>query len=156
MRIPRVLFVCTYNGSRSRIAEEFTKQLSLGKIEAYSSSFESGKIGPLPIAVMKEIGIELPMTAPKSVFDRHRQKEIFDYVVTLCHETTKEQCSVFKANVDVCFAKNAERLSWSIPDFKSLSGTDEERTAEARKIREQIKREVLAFLSRIGIETGLA
>jgi protein-tyrosine-phosphatase len=74
MKIPRVLFVCTFSGARSLIAEKFVNQLAQGKIEAYSSSFESGKIGPFPIAVMKEIGIDLPADAPKSVWDRYMEK----------------------------------------------------------------------------------
>jgi arsenate reductase len=152
MRRLRVLFVCTYHGARSWIAEAFTKQLAPGKIEAYSSSFEPGKIGALSIAVMKEIGIDLPTEAAKSVFDRYKEKEVFDYVITLCHEATTEQCPVFQTNVDVLYAKKAERLSWSIPDFKSLKGTDEERLAEARKIRDLIKRKVIKFLSQVGID----
>jgi len=48
---------------------------SSGRIEAYSSSFESGKIGPLPVVVMKEEGIDLPTVAPKSVYDRYMEKK---------------------------------------------------------------------------------
>jgi arsenate reductase len=157
MKIPRVLFVCTYFGTRSLIAEKFTKQLASGKIEAYSSSFESGKISPLAIAVMNEIGINLPTNAPKSVWDRFMDKEAFDWVVTLCDETSSgQQCPIFKENVDGLYAENAKRLSWSVPAFDSLSGTDEEQKAGARKIRDQIKSEVLKFLSRIGIEADIA
>ncbi|MCJ7772218.1 MAG: hypothetical protein MUP22_03675, partial [Desulfobacterales bacterium] len=88
MGIKKVLFVCTYHGARSRIAQEFIKQRAPGKIEARSSCFEPGKIGPLPIEVMREIGIFLPTKAPKSVFDRYKNKDVFDYVISLCHETT--------------------------------------------------------------------
>jgi arsenate reductase len=152
MKIQRVLFVCTFSGARSLIAEKFTNQLAHGKIEAYSSSFESGKIGPLPIAVMKEIGIDMPTDAPKSVWDRYVEKESFNWVVTLCHEISGlQQCSIFRENVDDLYAVNAKILSWSVPPFNSLSGSDEEKKAGARKIRDQIKGEVLTFLSQIGI-----
>ncbi len=154
MKKPRVLFVCTYRGARGMIAEEFAKKLAPGKIDAYSSSFEPGTIGNLPIAVMKEVGIDLPKEAAKPVFARYKDKETFDYVITLCHKTTTEQCPVFTTNVDVLYAKKAERLSWSIPDFSSLKGTEEEKKIEARKIRDQIKENLLAFLSQIGIEAN--
>src|SRR4030042_1290948 len=91
MKTLRVLFVCTYCGTRSLIAEKLTNRLAPGKIEAHSSSFESGKINPLAIAVMKEVDIDLPTDAPKSVWDRFVEKEAFDWVVTLCDETSSGQ-----------------------------------------------------------------
>jgi arsenate reductase len=152
MKNKRVLFVCTFSGARSLIAEKFTNQFAHGKIEAYSSSFESGKIGLLPIAVMKEIGIDLPTDPPKSVWDRYMDKEAFDWVVTLCHEISGlQQCPIFKENVDDLYAGNARLLSWSVPPFSSLGGSDEEKKAGARKIRDQIKHEVLTFLFQLGI-----
>ena len=156
MKREKILFVCTYNGARSRIAEEFVKRSAPDKIEAYSSCFESGEIGPLPIEVMREVGISLPTEAPKSVFKRFKEREVFDYVITLCHEATTEQCPVFKTSVDTLYAKKAQRISLSIPDFKSLSGTKEERKARAREIRDLIKSEVISFLARIGIDADIA
>ena len=156
MEKKKVLFVCTYNGARSRIAEEFIKRSAPDKIAAHSSCFESGRIGPLPINIMREVGINLSDEAPKSVFERFKNKEVFDYVITLCNETAKEQCPVFKTNVDTLYAKKAKRISWSIPDFKSLSGTEEERKAGARKIRDRIKSEVISFLTQIGIDVTMA
>jgi arsenate reductase len=152
----KVLFVCTYHGARSRIAEEFIKRSAPGKIEAHSSCFESGKIGPLPIDVMREVGIDLSEESPKSVFERHKERGIFDYVISLCHEATTEQCPIFKTNVDALYEKEAERISWSVPDFKSLSGTEEEKKAGARDIRDKIKSEVISFLTRIGIDAETA
>jgi len=156
MERKKVLFVCTYQGARSRIAEEFIKRSASSKIEAHSSCFESEKIGPLPIEVMREVGIDLPAEAPKSVFERYKERDVFDFVITLCHEAATEQCPIFKTSVDTLYAKKAERISWSIPDFKSLSGTEEERKAGAREIRDKIKSEVIAFLARIGIDAEIA
>ena len=67
----RVLFVCTYHGARAIIAEEFTKQYAGGRIDVFSSCFEQGKIGKLPINVMNEIGVEISSESPKTVFDRY-------------------------------------------------------------------------------------
>ena len=125
MKTLRVLFVCTYCGTRSLIAEKLTNRLAPGKIEAHSSSFESGKINPLAIAVMKEVDIDLPTDAPKSVWDRFVEKEAFDWVVTLCDETSSgQECPIFRENVDGLYAENAKRLSWSVPPFDSLSGSN--------------------------------
>jgi len=59
-------------------------------------------------------------------------------------------------NIDVLYAKKAERISWSVPDFKSLSGTDEEKKAEAGKIRDKIFSEIVSFLAQIGIDAEIA
>jgi protein-tyrosine-phosphatase len=79
---------------------------------------------------MREVGIDLSAEAPKSVFERHKERGIFDYVISLCHEATTEQCPIFKTNVDALYAKEAETISWSVPDFKSLSGTEEKKRLE--------------------------
>ena len=156
MERKKVLFVCAYHGARSLIAEEFAKQIAPEKIEVYSSCFDPRKIGPLPIDVMREVGIDLPAESPKSVFERHKEGDVFDYVISLCHEATNEKCPRFKLNIDALYAKMAETFSWSIPDFKPLSGTEEERKAGARKIRDKIKSEVISFLAQIGIDTEIA
>ena len=152
MTKPRVLFACTHNGARSRIAEEFTKRYAQGRVEVYSASFESEKIGPIPVEVMNEVGIELPTSSPKSVFEWFKTKEKFDYVVSISDPFAQEQASIFTSSVDSLYHKTARRFSWIIPNFRALSGTDEEKKAKARKIRGQIKAEVCNFLSALGVE----
>lgn len=152
MEKKKVLFVCTFSGARSRIAEAFVKLFASEKIEAHSSCFEEGRIGSLPLSIMREVGVDLSAEAPKSVFRRYKEKEIYDYVISLCHEATTKHCPIFKSNIDLLYAKEAERLSWSIPDFRSLEGTEDERRNGARHIRDKIKSEVITFLSRIGID----
>jgi arsenate reductase len=155
MERKKVLFVCTYQGARAIIAEEFVKQIAPGKIEAYSSCFDPGKITRLPIDVMREVGITISSESPKSVFERYRDGEVFDYVITLCFEATTELCPVFHKSVDTMYAKEAEMISWAIPNFLSLRGTEEEKKDGARAIRDEIKSEVISFLNRIGIEAKI-
>ena len=156
MKRKKVLFVCTYHGARSRIAEEFAKQSAPGKIKAYSSCFDPRKIGPLPIDVMREVSIDLPAESPKPIFKRHKERDVFDYVISLCHEVSKEQCPLFKRYVYALYGKKAEMISWSIQDFKSCSGTEEEKKAGGRIIRDKIKSEVVSFLAQIGIDAEIA
>ena len=156
MERKKVLFVCTYHGARSRIAEEFVKRIAPGRIEAYSSCFDPFKISPLPIDVMREVGIDLPTESPKPIFYRHKERDFFDYVICLCHEVSTEQCPLFRRSIKALYARKAETLSWSIPDFKSLSGTEKEREAGGRVIRDKIKSEVILFLVQIGIGAEIA
>jgi arsenate reductase len=152
----RVLFVCTHNGARSRIAEEFTKLAASGRVEAYSASFESNNTGPLPVSVMKEVGVELQTSPPQTVFEGFKDEETFDYVITLCDPASNEEVSIFLSNLDTLYHTTAQRLNWSIPNFRSLSGTDEDRKVKARQIRDRIKAEVLNFLSQVGIDSDVA
>ena len=155
MERKKVLFVCTYHGARSRIAQEFTRQIAPERIEAYSACFAPWIIGSLPIDVMREVGIDLPAESPMPVVERHKRKHVFDYVISLCHEISTEQCPLFKRYIDALYAKKVETISWSIPDFKLLSGTEEEKEAGARKIRDKIKSEVISFLAQIGIDAEI-
>ena len=155
MKILRILFVCTHNGARSRIAEEFTKLAASGRIEVYSSSFESDKIGSLPVSAMKEVGVLLETSPPKSIFERSRDREEFDYIIAICDPASSEQVQVFISAVDTLYKKTAQRLIWSIPNFRSLSGTDEEKKEGARQIRDRIKKEILLFLASLNIESNL-
>ena len=148
----RVLFVCTHNGARSRIAEEFARRAAAERIEVYSASLESDRIGPLPVSVMNEVGIALPTAPPKSVFDRYRDHERFDHVIALCDPTSSEQVSVFLANVDALYDDTTKRMNWAIPNFRSLGGTEEEKMAGARQIRDRIKAQVLAFLFQLRLD----
>jgi arsenate reductase (thioredoxin) len=149
MERKKVLFVCTYHGARSRIAEEFANQIAPGRIEACSSCFDPGRIDPLPIDVMREVGIDLPAESPKPLFTRHKERDVFDYVIVVCYEPSKEQCPLFRKSIDVLYARKAKTISWSIPDFSWLSGTEEKRKAGARKIRDKIKSEVVSFLKKL-------
>lgn len=151
---PRVLFVCTYYGARSLFAEGFCRQLAADKLMPFCSGFEVGKIGPRIIALMTEVGIVPAMPALRTVFERHRQNEVFDYVVTLCHEVSTEECPVFQNCVDTMYAKEARRVQWSIEDFYSIEGEGEDWLMAAREIRDSIKMEVIKLIARIDSDAG--
>jgi arsenate reductase len=150
----RILFVCSHHGARARIAAHFARTHSAGAVEALSSCFEEGRIGPLPIAVMKELGVDISADPPATVFERHRNNEVFDYVITLCYEATTKQCPIFRTNVDDLYARQAEHRSWSITGFKTLKGSEEERLAAAREIRDRIEAQVRRLLEDLGVDAG--
>jgi arsenate reductase len=105
---------------------------------------------------MKEVGVELQTSPPQTVFEGFKDEETFDYVITLCDPASNEEVSIFLSNLDTLYHTTAQRLNWSIPNFRSLSGTDEDRKVKARQIRDRIKAEVLNFLSQVGIDSDVA
>ena len=145
----RVLFVCTFFGGRARIAELYARKMGLEHIDVYSSGFESGTLGGLPVQVMEEAGFEFSTVPLTTVFDRYASNETFDYVITLCHEASTEKCPVFRGSVDMIYGEQAQILGWSVLDFLALKGVPDEKLDGARKIRDRIKAEVYEFLSQI-------
>lgn len=146
----RVLFVCNEHGARSRIAERFAREDARELIEASSAAFDPKRIGGgPPIEAMAEVEMKFPSEAVPSVFDLYREGRTYDYVVTMCREATSATCPEFQRSVNAMFKQEAVRLAWEVPDFKTLEGSDEERQAEARRIRDQIRELVGRLRERI-------
>ena len=131
MKKIKVLFVCIHNSARSQIAEAFLKQIGSDRFEVESAGFEPGKLNPLAVEVMKEVGIDISGNKTKSVFGFFKQGRLYDYVVTVCDESSGQQCPIFPGIV--------KRLHWSFADPSSFSGSNEEKLDQTRKVRDQIR-----------------
>jgi len=59
---------------------------------------------------------------------------LFSYVVTLCDEAAAEQCPFYP---DI-----AQRLHGSFPSPSRFGGSEEEKLAEVRKIRDSIRKKI--------------
>ena len=127
----RVLFVCIHNSARSQMAEAFLKQLGDDRFEVESAGIEPGKLNPLVVASMQEIGIDISGNKTKEVFDFIKAGTLFNYVITVCDETSAERCPIFPGITT--------RLHWGFPDPSVLQGSDDEILLEIRKIRDDIK-----------------
>jgi arsenate reductase (thioredoxin) len=138
----RVLYVCVQNSARSQMAEALTGQRCGPEVHAYSAGLEPGTLNPLAVAVMQEIGVDLSLTQTKSVFDMYRAGMLFNYVVTVCDEASAERCPVFPGIT--------KRLHWSFPDPAAFQGTQEDRLAQARAVRDEIKAKVEELCAFIG------
>ena len=149
MNKTRVLFVCTYFGGRARIAELYSEQMGFSQVEFASSGFEAGALGELPLRVMEEVGFSFSTDPLTTVFERYSNSETFDYVITLCHDASTEDCPMFRDSVDIVYGRDAQIIGWSIPDFFTLKGSPEEKLAGAREIRDMIKVKVLALFKPI-------
>src|ERR1041384_4596385 len=101
----KVLFVCIHNSARSQMAEAFLNQLCGGVFEAHSAGIEPGKLNPVVVEAMREIGIDLSGNKTKPVSDMFKEGKAFAYVITVCDETSAERCPVFP--------DGTTRLHWS-------------------------------------------
>src|ERR1700733_2820080 len=65
----KVLFVCIHNSARSQMAEAFMNRMCGGEFEAHSAGIEPGKLNPLVVEVMGELGLDLSGNQTKAVTD---------------------------------------------------------------------------------------
>ena len=107
-----------------------------GEYEVESAGTKPSLVRPEAIAVMKEIGIDISGHRSKSVGEFEGQP--FDYVVTVC-DNARDNCPVFPAGT--------ERIHWSFEDPAAVQGTEQERQAAFRRIRDQIHDNVKAFFA---------
>jgi arsenate reductase (thioredoxin) len=131
----RVLFLCTHNSARSQMAEGLLRALAGDRFEAMSAGTEATRLRPLAVRTMEEIGVDISDQESKSL-DRYL-KEPFDYVITVCDDAN-EACPFFPGA--------QSRLHWSFEDPSKAEGTEEERLAVFRSVRDQIRERIEANL----------
>jgi len=140
----KVLFVCIHNSARSQMAEAYLNNLAPERFEAESAGLEPGTLNPLAVTVMKEEGIDISGNRTKDVYEFLEQGRRYAFVITVCDETAAERCPVFPGP--------GTRLHWGFADPGALTGTEEERLAATRKIRDQIRQQVEEFLRAKALE----
>jgi arsenate reductase len=130
----KVLFICIHNSARSQMAEAFLRQKCGEELDVDSAGLEPGTLNPIVVEAMQEIGINISGNKTKGVFDIIKSGKRFDYVVTVCDETSAERCPIFPGVT--------QRLHWSFADPSSFKGPHEERLAKTREVRDAIKAKV--------------
>ena len=113
------------------MAEALLKQHCGEFFEVESCGIRPGKLNPFAVAVMNEIGIDISQNKTKDIFPFIRMQPTFDYVITVCDESKGQNCPDFP--------RTTTKLQWSFPDPASFTGTDEERLARTREVRDAIK-----------------
>ncbi|BAP55165.1 low molecular weight phosphotyrosine protein phosphatase [Thioploca ingrica] len=139
----KVLFVCVHNSARSQMAEAWLNHFGGEQFEAESAGLSPGTLNPLVVKVMQEVGIDISHKKTRAVFDLFQTGRLFAYVITVCDETSAEKCPVFPGI--------AKRLHWSFPDPAALTGTEEEKLAKTREIRDLIKVKIANWCQEMGV-----
>ena len=127
----RILFVCTHNSARSQMAEGLLRHLAGDRFEAHSAGTEATLVRPLAIRAMGEIGVDISGQESKTL-ERYLG-EPFDFVITVCDEAN-EACPFFPGATN--------RLHWSFEDPSRAEGTEEERLAIFRRVRDEIREHI--------------
>jgi arsenate reductase len=117
------------------MAEALFRHEAGDRLRVYSAGTKPSIVRPEAIAVMNEIGIDISGHRSKSVDEFVGQD--LDYVITVC-DNAKESCPVFPART--------LRMHWPFEDPAAVQGSDEDRKAAFRKVRDQIHARIMAFL----------
>jgi arsenate reductase len=138
MKKTRVLFICVHNSARSQMAEAFLNEFSADRFAAESAGLEPGVLNPLVVQAMAEIGIDISAKTPRSAYDLLRQGKWYGWVITVCDESQAEACPIFPGA--------GQRRHWSFPDPAAFNGSEEEKLAQVRLLRDRICEKVKEWL----------
>jgi arsenate reductase (thioredoxin) len=133
----RVLILCTGNSARSQMAEGLLQSDGgSDRFEVFSAGTHPSRVRTEAIEAMREVGIDISAHRSKSVDEFVGQE--FDYLITVC-DNAREDCPVFPGGV--------ERIHWSFDDPAAAQGNEEARLAEFRRVRDEIRARLKAFIS---------
>jgi arsenate reductase len=138
--IKRVLILCTGNSARSQMAEGLLRSLGRDWFEVRSAGTQPSIVRPEAIAVMLELGIDISSHRSKHL--REFDGQHFDYVITVC-DHANESCPIFP--------DDTERIHWSVPDPAAVDGSETERLAAFRRVRDALAEMFRAFIDSRGV-----
>lgn len=134
---PTILILCTGNSCRSHLAEGILRAAAGDILEVQSAgSKPAGYVHPLAIQVMSEIGIDISNHVSKHM-NTFLNREV-ETVITVCGNAD-QACPVFPGQVN--------RYHWGFDDPAHATGTDDEKLAVFRRVRDEIRRAFEAYAS---------
>jgi arsenate reductase len=141
MKKKRVLILCTGNSARSQMAEGLLRHDAGESFDVESAGTKPSQVRPEAITVMKEIGVDISRHRSKSVDEFSGQN--FDCVLTVC-DNAKESCPIFPGKT-VTIHRNFE-------DPAARQGSEEERFAVFRRVRDEIRDYLREFMNQVAPE----
>jgi arsenate reductase len=132
----KVLILCTGNSCRSQMAEGLVNNLIGDEWKAYSAGTKpSGYVHPMAIKAMAELGIDISSNQSKST-DVYRDVT-FDRVITVCDNAARN-CPAW---LGVGIVRHI-----GFPDPAEVEGTEEERMAVFRQVRDGLREQIISYL----------
>ena len=135
LRAIRVIFVCTGNSARSKMAEALLRRDGGDRFEVVSAGVEPKGLHPLTVRALAAVGIDVSGARSKSVSEFLGQP--FDYVVTVC-DRARESCPYFPGG--------GETLHWGFDDPAEATGTEAERLAVFERVLREIAGRIRRFI----------
>ena len=124
----RVLILCTGNSARSQMAEGLLRHDGGAAFEVASAGTRPSHVRPEAIAAMGEIGIDI---------SGHRSKSVDEFAgqeIRLCDYRLRQRQRELPN-----FSRHHPAIHWSLDDPAAVQGTEEQRLAEFRRVRDQLR-----------------
>ena len=121
-----LLFLWVANSARSQLAEGLARELAPKSIGVHSAGSVPGRLHPLAVRVLEEVGIDISNHRSKAISEIPRER--IAKVITLCAE---EVCPIFPGDVEI--------LHWPLTDPAGVEGCERETLEQFRKTRDAIK-----------------
>ena len=132
---PTLLILCTGNSCRSQLAEGLLRAAAGDLFNVASAgSRPADRVHPMAVAVMREIGIDISGHSPKHMSEFAALR--IETVITVCGNAD-QACPIFPGQVN--------RHHWPCEDPALAAGTDEERLAVFRRVRNEMRRTFTAY-----------
>lgn len=121
------------------MAEEMLRKLGGEDFFTESAGIEPGQLNPIVVKVLQEEGINIAGKKTQAVADLIQEKRQYDYVITVCDETSAERCPMFPGK--------HQRIHWSFTDPSQFVGTDEEKMEKVRVVKGEIEAKLKSWLT---------
>jgi arsenate reductase len=132
---PLILILCTGNSCRSHLAEGILRAVAKDRFRVASAgSKPAGYVHPLAIKALAEIGIDISAHTSKHMNEFLDQP--VETVITVCGNAD-QACPVFPGQLN--------RHHWPFDDPAHATGTDDEKLAVFRRVRDEIRRVFEAY-----------
>ncbi len=132
---PTVLILCTGNSCRSHIAEGILRAAAGEILDVQSAGAKpAGFVHPFAIKGMAEMGIDT--TRPRSKHLNEFLNQPVETVITVCGKAD-QVCPMFPGQVN--------RHHWGFDDPAHAAGSEEDRLAVFRRVRDEMRRAFEAY-----------
>lgn len=138
-----VLFLCTGNSARSQIAEAFVRHYAGDHFDVHSAGLEPKGINPFTIRVMDEVNIDIRNQRSKATKE-YMGRMFFRYVITVCSHAD-QNCP------QALWVQSGVKLHWPFDDPAAVEGSDEEKLAAFRRIRDEIEARIKNWIGELGL-----
>jgi arsenate reductase len=126
------------------MAEALLKEMGGDRFEVSSAGLEPGKLNPLAVRALAEIGIDISKNKTKSVLDFVKEGRLFQHVITVCNAEENERCPIFPSI--------SRKQHWNLPDPASFQGSDNEKLEKTRSVRDDLRRRIERWLEELSAD----
>jgi protein-tyrosine-phosphatase len=131
-----ILFVCSENSVRSPMAEALARKISGNKVYVASVGLRRGQADGFAAEVLREIGIEGGLRAPRAW--EEFEDEAFDLVVSLTPEARDRIAELARG-------APTELAYWPTPDPTAVEGSRDNVLDAYRAVRDGLARRIRAL-----------